>query len=570
MLLEPFTASNFSLPYPYGFTRRQTRVVPVGNLKIGGDNPIVLQSMLTKHTSDTAGCFAEIVSLVAAGCQMVRMSLLNKRDLEHVPELITMLKNEGINVPLVADVHFAAHLAVDACVFFDKIRINPGNYSDRPKNYKQNNNSRSSFDDGYELFKEKLKPLAANLLKYNRSLRIGVNHGSLSTRMIEKFGDSPLGMVESALEALQIMESLNVHNIVLSLKSSNPIVANQAYRLFAARNTGLDAVPLHLGVTEAGSEQIARVKSLCGISHLLLDGIGDTIRISLSEPSENEIEFGLKLINFINSYPKKQSAAVKARYKSLTNYRESNEELIIGDLKIAGSSSVKLGLPTSGALLDADFTFRTDGQKLIFKSLAGAERQLDAANLEIIDFDENFYQLRQHYLERSNTKAVALYLREELAINNFILEAKLAAIVCEGLVDIILVDAKLQADFMLRLADILQALRVKISQTDYVACPSCGRTMFDLAAVTARIKKETAHLKGVKIGILGCIVNGPGEMADSDFGYVGASSGKIDLYLGHKKVKQDIEPDLAVSALIELIKAEGRWVESKEVKVAAD
>ncbi|MBL0690846.1 MAG: (E)-4-hydroxy-3-methylbut-2-enyl-diphosphate synthase [SAR324 cluster bacterium] len=580
------------IDYPLSYTRRVTRTISVKNIKIGSQHPVVIQSMLTSHTTDSLHCLAQIKALTKANCQLIRLSLLHQKDLAAMPELLRLLSNEGIAVPLVADVHFAANLAIGACEFFDKIRINPGNFSDRPKNYRQQIDKKYDFEIGKIKLKERIKPLAEKLNYYKRALRIGVNHGSLSERMMQRYGDSPLAMVESALEMAQIFSEYGVTDIVISLKSSNPLIVQKAYRLFAKRNFGKSALPLHLGVTEAGSDTIGRVKSLCGIGSLLADGIGDTIRVSLTEDSVNEVVFAEGLRTYITTnyrHPKQgmqaaNSSANPITYQGLLDeYRKEHKAYQLGNIELGNKSSLKIGVVAGKTQFlskktTLDFNYELSANKLY---LISDKRKIEANfisqneymhtkgsiknhnNAPICFSDElSIFKIRQLYQQEViNKVSIGLFVSSARGKQDYSLEIKLASLIGEGLLDFILLSDQFTAADGHRLLDVLQATRARLIETDYVACPSCGRTMFDLPAVTKLIKSKTNHLKGVKIGILGCMVNGPGEMADADFGYVGSSAGKIDLYLGHRRVKKNIPTERALIELIDLIKLSGKWVE---------
>lgn len=585
------------IEYPFYYQRRQTRIVKIKNIYVGANFPIILQSMLTCPSSDVFECLSQIKALQKVGCQMVRLSIMHKKDLDTAPQLLALLKNEGIDLPLVADVHFAANLAVAACEFFDKVRINPGNFSDRPKNHQISKHISQDFSEGKLRLAERIKKLAINLKKYNRALRIGVNHGSLSLRMIEKFGDTPLAMVYSALEAAQMFSKEGITNMVVSLKSSNPLVTNIACRLFAALNKGSDAIPLHLGVTEAGNQEIGRAKSLCGIGPLLADGIGDSIRISLTEDSVNEIIFARKVKNFIsqkyaflpdsdrkNLPPADVKNKNQVYIRKAEEYRIQNKSLQLGQIFIGGSSNIKLGLSDDHYLqykdeFLADFAYQFIGddkltlqhanESLPVKILSAAQLSTYAFNVSdktsVCVVNPDVKDLRLILRSKpANTYPVGLLLssKEKADLfDGYYLEVNTAAIISEGLVDFILLPVDATIIELKRLMDILHATRVKLFETDYVACPSCGRTLFDLQIVTNKVKIKTKHLKGIKIGVLGCMVNGPGEMADADFGYVGASRGKIDLYVGQNRIKKNIPAELAVDELIQIIKEQGRWVD---------
>ena len=569
-----------TITYPLYYQRRKTLTVKINKLAIGGDHPLVLQSMLTSHTFHSTRCIEEMKQLISAGCQMIRLAIPARRDLAGMEEIRRLMQEEGIDVPLVADIHYAPHLAIDACEFFEKIRINPGNFSDRSKNSSSRSHQAFDFIEGRERFKERITPLIKILKQKKRALRIGVNQGSLSSRVLQKFGDSPKGMVESALEAVELFAEQDFKNIVVSLKSSNPLVIQKAYRLFCQSLPKDLALPLHLGVTEAGNDTSGRIKSIVGIAPLLFDGIGDTIRISLTEDSSQEIIFAKKfLANF------KQYEAIKFNKKfykaNLETYRVQNTYLQLKDsnnstTQLADASNVKVGKPenlSTEGYFDTDFYYQKKANKFFFtdieKPLLKWNDNLENPKLQdysaiIFDFKNPIRTIRYLYsLAKNFSLPVGLLLPAKNKNTDFSLEIQLACLLGEGILDFLLLDYETSKIQLKRLSYLLQATKTKISRTEFIACPSCGRTLFDLQDVTAKVKAKTNHLKGVKIGIMGCMVNGPGEMADADFGYVGSASGKVDLYLGHKKIYRGILEKDAVDSLIDLIKKEGKWKEAK-------
>ena len=578
-----------NLKYPLVVKRRKTRVVSVGKVKIGGNNPIRIQSMLTNFTRDVTACVKEIRSLANVGCEIIRITVPNRRDLECVPEIRRRMKEEGIDVPLVADIHFAPHLAIDACELFDKVRINPGNFSDRPKNSSSRSYEHFDLEEGFQRMEERLKPLIGKLKRYRKSLRIGVNQGSLSARMIEHFGDTPLGMVESALETLRILERHAYFQCIVSLKSSNPLVVQRANRLLAQR-LPFNSVPFHLGVTEAGNDVIGRVKGLSGIGALLADGIGDTVRFSLTEASVNEIDFAKRFLKYYDSLriaSEIDGAEVKngEDYEiGLTQVRRRHEKATTGDLTFGDSAFAKVGYvnrpPAGSEAFDWDFEAEKKKNALHVGRLR--VRLIDnTADLlenppqadELLGFSLAIPQIEIRKALRENlhlNRPCGAVIPQVFQSDDYAPEIRIAQWVDEGMLDFVLAPENLSGTAFARLALILQATRVKMSETDYVACPSCGRTLFNLERITAKIKRRTKHLKGVKIGIMGCIVNGPGEMADADFGYVGSATGKVDLYLGQDRVKKNIVEEEAVDELIKLIRDNGKWTDPPSESVNAE
>ena len=563
------------LSYPLSYNRVKTREVRIGGLSIGGDHPIYVQSMLTSSTQDVPACLEEIKSLLQVGCRLIRLTVPSKKDLDAVPELRRVLKEEGLDVLLVADIHFSPTLAVEACELFEKVRINPGNFSDRPKN-STGAIDKQEFEEGYARLKEAIRPLAEALKKYGRALRIGVNQGSLSTRMMERYGDSPIGMVQSALEMAELFEEQGLDQLVVSLKSSNPIVVQKAYRLLVDSQRDREVIPMHLGVTEAGDGIMGRIKSLAGIGPLLMDGIGDTIRVSLTEESANEILFANRLLPFILQRNKQAESGQEIWQRPITHQRIQSKTAETGKLQLGGGSPFKIGepdnfnIPQADIQLESDFKYqeseqgkevRMDSLKLLkvnsLKTLNSAS--LDSQYSALILTSKNPTYLLRKYHKNANGKPSKPVGYQVPSKPDYNLLTQLAAVLSEGLLDFLLLPEEIESDDLLSVLYLLQATRMKILVADYIACPSCGRTLFDIQSTTARIKEKTSHLKGIKIGIMGCIVNGPGEMADADFGYVGSGTGKIDLYFGQERVRRGIKEIEAVDKLIELIKEKGFW-----------
>ena len=572
------------IAYPLFYQRRKTKTVWVKDIPIGSEHPIVIQSMLTSQTNSPLCCIQEMKDLKEVGCQIIRLAVPSRKSLEPMPEIRRLMKEEGINVPLTADIHFAPHLAIDSCEFFDKIRINPGNFSDRSKNSTARSKLAFDLEEGKQKFRERIAPLAKKLIKKKLALRIGVNQGSLSSRMLQAYGDTPLGMVESALEAISLFREYHFENIIVSLKSSNPLVVQKAYRLFCQKSSL--PVPLHLGVTEAGDETAGRVKSLVGIAPLLFDGIGDTIRISLTEDSCNEILFAKK---FLSQFSEKQKEVnfskklVPNFLQDLKTYRSHNKPLVFANkTKLADSSNVKIGKLKAQQFsqedfFEIDFDYYQEKEDFFFD---GEEKPLylwkettqkipneksfkeQRYSAFLLTFENPVRSVRFIYQKyKKFSLPIGIMLPAKNLNNDYKLELQLGCLLGEGLLDFLLLHPKTTKTQLVRLSYLLQATKTKISRTEFIACPSCGRTLFNLQEVTAKVKAKTGHLKGVKIGIMGCMVNGPGEMADADFGYVGSATGKVDLYLGHQKIIKGIKEEFAVENLIELIKQEGKWQE---------
>ncbi|MFM7102101.1 MAG: (E)-4-hydroxy-3-methylbut-2-enyl-diphosphate synthase [Verrucomicrobiota bacterium] len=590
-------------PSVWSFSRRPAREVVVGDparggVVIGGHHPVVKQSMITCDTMDTAACVQQTLDLVAVGCQIVRITAPTVKDAANLEHIVRELRARGCPVPLVADIHFKPEAALEAVKWVEKVRVNPGNYADSKKFA-----VKEYTDEGYaaELrrIEEKFTPLVLQARRLGRALRIGTNHGSLSDRIMNRYGDTPLGMVESALEFARICRQHDFHNFVFSMKSSNPKVMIECYRLLAARleQEGPDwNYPLHLGVTEAGEGEDGRIKSAIGIGALLTDGLGDTIRVSLTKDSPREIAVCHDLLAQLPALAPPATDAL-ARRSELTGSvlpwdpfvyrRRESAEADLGDLRCGGEQLVRVVVTQA--------TFDKVAPRLSPKADVKPEGIHEDLNLLELDPTQpigigqipcdtqlvtvkdgvalppitafRLLAVQLHRLGRRNPILLKDCLNFEaapLTPEAALLRASvnLGALLADGLGDAILVRGESGAGQSLRLAfNILQAAGCRSFKTDYVACPSCGRTLFNLQTVTARIKARTDHLKGVKIAIMGCIVNGPGEMADADFGYVGGAPNKINLYVGKKPVKFNIPEGEAVERLVDLIREHGKWVE---------
>lgn len=579
---------------PFFYHRRKTREVVVGDparggVVIGGDNPVVMQSMLTCDTMDTAESVKQTLDLVAVGCQIVRITAPTVKDAANLQNIVTELRARGCNVPIVADIHFKPDAAMEAAKWVEMVRINPGNYADSKKFA-----IKEYTDDQYaaelKRIEEKFTPLVLLCKQLGRAMRIGTNHGSLSDRIMNRFGDTPLGMVESALEFARIARKNDFHNFKFSMKSSNPKVMIECYRLLVARldQEGPDwNYPVHLGVTEAGDGEDGRIKSAIGIGSLLCDGLGDTIRVSLTEDSPREIEVCRDLLAQIPKLANLGSARfdIQPSFDPFTFTRRQTSEV-----ELAGG--VKCGAEQTVRVVVTNATWEKVAPKISPKADVKPEAIYEDLNVFEVDptrdFDINCdtqlvtvkdgvalpsitaFRLLAAKLKRLGRNNPIL-LKDCLNFESVPLEPKIAllrasvligSLLADGIGDAILIRGESGAGQSLRLAfNILQAAGCRSFKTDFVACPSCGRTLFNLQTVTARIKSRTEHLKGVKIAIMGCIVNGPGEMADADFGYVGGAPGKINLYVGKKAIKFNIPETEAVDRLVDLIKDHGKWVE---------
>ncbi len=562
----------------------------VGNVGIGGDNPIRVQSMITCDTMDTEASIQQTIELADAGCEIVRITAPTVKDARNLEHIVKGLRERGCNVPIVADIHFKPEAAMEAAKWVDKVRINPGNYADSKKFV-----IREYTDEQYaaELarIRERFSPLVELCKKRGIAVRIGTNHGSLSDRILNRYGDTPLGMVESALEFARIARDLNYHDLVFSMKASNPKVMIAAYRLLVARLSELGPdwnYPLHLGVTEAGEGEDARIKSAIGIGSLLADGIGDTIRVSLTEDSPHEIPVAKALIENIRktSNAQRPTPNIQLSFDPFSYQRRTTEMIERDGLKLGGAELIRVVVRQANFDKIAHKIDRMGDYKpeIVYENANVIEvdpRDEDAITKINAERTAQFVTVRDD-VDLAAIPAFRLLAARLQARHPFLLKDELrrkkeekdfletlltastniGSLVCDGIGDAILVQGEEAPGQALRLSyNILQAAGARIFKTDYVACPSCGRTLFNLQTTTAKIKAATSHLKGVKIAIMGCIVNGPGEMADADFGYVGGAPGKVNLYVGKTAVKFNIPEAEAVNRLQDLIREHGKWIE---------
>ena len=571
-------------------SRRPSREVKTGRTAIGGENPVRVQSMLTSDTMDTAACVKETLGLAQAGCEIVRITAPTVKDARNLEAIRDTLRAAGCEVPLVADIHFKPDAALEAAKWVDKVRINPGNFADSKKFH-----IREYTDIEYAAeisrIRERFAPLVALCKDRGVSMRIGTNHGSLSDRIMNRFGDTPLGMVESALEFARIARELDYHDFVFSMKASNPKVMIQAYRLLVARLDKLEHAegggwnyPIHLGVTEAGDGEDGRIKSAIGIGSLLADGIGDTIRVSLTEDSEHEIPVA-QALEKIAAARKPMPTLPAWPFDPFSYARRTSSVLQVGEYQIGGTEIVRVVV--SQAAYDKvahkiaglgdykpELIIENCGLVEIDPRDAAAVAQVNASPVPLfVTIPDSCdlpvigaYRLLASLIEAHHPillKDTFTHSPSTDFVDNLLNAAtNIGSLLCDGIGDAVLVQGEAAPGQSLRIAyNTLQAAGVRIFKTDYVACPSCGRTLFNLQATTARIKIATSHLKGVKIAIMGCIVNGPGEMADADFGYVGGAPGKVNLYVGKTPVKFNIPQTEAVDRLVDLIREHGRWVE---------
>jgi len=619
------------------YKRWSTRVVRVGDIEIGGDNPIRIQSMTTTDTMDTNATINQSIRMIEAGCEIVRITAPSNRDAENLKNIKEGLLKKGYKTPIVADIHFTPSAAEIAAKIVEKVRINPGNYVDRKK-FKTYDYSEDSYKKEIDRIREKFLPLIKICKEYKTAIRIGTNHGSLSDRIMSHYGDTPHGMVESAMEFLRIANEANFHDIVLSMKASNTHVMVQAYRLLVKSMVEENMnYPLHLGVTEAGEAEDGRIKSAVGIGSLLEDGLGDTIRVSLTEEPEFEIPVCKMILEkySINSDSRSDDPEIKTidydpffykkrRTNKILNIGAEEVPIVIGDLskfnEIKYSDLGQFGYLYSEKSdkwhisdLAVDFLFIGQNTinfeipgtlKIIYKNSSLKKEnyyklysynEVSQINPKIVSFlecglkddfydkiidlpncivvlssssEQNLAQQRKVFINCMKLKIEnPIIIRRNygsMGNNKFLLKSAtdIGGLQIDGFGDGIWFERLNNLNFTNETAfGILQASRTRISKTEYISCPSCGRTLFDLQETTAKIRSKTSHLKGLKIGIMGCIVNGPGEMADADYGYVGTGTGKISLYKGQEVVKKHIDSDKAVNALIKLIKDNSDWVE---------
>ena len=626
------------------YSRFKTREVMIGGIGFGGNNPIRVQSMTTTDTMDTIATVEESIRMIKAGCELVRITAPSKKDAENLKNIKEELLKRGYNTPIVADIHFTPNAAEIAAKIVEKVRVNPGNYADKKK-FEEIEYTDKTYQDELNRIREKFTPLVKICKEHGTAMRIGTNHGSLSDRILSRYGDTPKGMVESAMEFLRICRDENYHEIILSMKASNTRVMVQAYRLLVAEMIKESMnYPLHLGVTEAGEAEDGRIKSAVGIGALLEDGIGDTIRVSLTEAPEHEMPVAFNLLkNFTNRNNSQKIKDIaknplnpfeysRRKTNKVKNIGGNNVPIVISNLKrknkIKPSSFFPLGYQYSVPLdkwnindQATDYIFLDDKKinfeipgtlRLIYNfkfwkknqegyPLLNSDEYLNNNKLsKEINFIEIYFknlcedlftkitkdptavlivktdninglaEQRRIFIEliNRNIKTPVIIRRDynqldakHLQLNS---SSDVGGLLIDGLGDGITINNNKEGESLhinSTAFGILQASRTRISKTEYISCPSCGRTLFDLQETTAKIRKVTDHLKGVKIGIMGCIVNGPGEMADADYGYVGTRPGKITLYKEKTVVKKNIDEELAVDALIDLIKEHGDWVE---------
>lgn len=597
--------------------RFKTREVKVGCVGVGGDNPIRIQSMTTSDTRDATATAEQIVRLADAGCEIARVTVQGKKEADSCEQIKDILVKKGYDIPLVADIHFYPPAAMRVVDFVDKVRVNPGNYIDKRASFKVIEYDDKTYAEEIQRIQEGFSPLVEKCIRLKRAMRIGVNHGSLSDRIMSRYGDTPFGMVESALEFARVCRDLGYHDFMFSMKASNTLVMIEAYRLLVAKMVELGwDYPLHLGVTEAGDGEDGRVKSAIGTGSLLLDGIGDTIRVSLTEDPWCEIDPCQRLKVLAHEYHKQQFSRVyvsnrKKRAISIPSHlplhRDGSVYLAVTEKEILEESfytdigcRLEFGAPqkTQGSVDHLILQEQVSNPKVIAKLALLSKEGIGSDPVThvaveaphtwdaIIRAKPSFVVLHLKpkqmplgrsffdYLAQNNVHIpVILSFDDTRSFDDLVISAsaELGALLTDGCGEGVAIEGPYSAKARAALSfNILQGCRRRSSKTEYIACPGCGRTLFGLQEVTQKIRKHTAHLPGVKIAVMGCIVNGPGEMADADFGYVGSRPGKIDLYVGKACVEKNIDTDVACERLIDLIKSHGRWVEPEvQTSVAA-
>lgn len=642
------------------YSRRKTVPVRVGDVIIGGDSPIVVQSMTTVDTLDTLGSVEQCIRMIEAGCELIRITAPSIKEAENLKNIKEELRKRGYATPLVADIHFTPNAAEVAARIVEKVRINPGNYADKKK-FEIIEYTDSSYQEELDRIRTRFLPLVKICKENGTAMRIGTNHGSLSDRIMSRYGDTPLGMVESALEFLRICEDQKYHDIVISMKSSNTQVMVQAYRLLVQKlnQGGFKPYPLHLGVTEAGEAEDGRIKSAVGIGTLLEDGLGDTVRVSLTEDPEFEAPVAKALIdryakrsaheviNPIKQYPIEPFQYQKRNTFEVFNTGGANVPRVIVDISkieaIQDREMKQVGhfyLPEldKWKMNDQGCDFVYSGANSIPFMLPNGMKEIQNASIWLLSPDQvnkfpvfelkefelaNRFHKELNFLEITDlqiAEAIALikerkdtvlilktanqhgmpalrrafvslldskiqtpvitkiaYNSQSQDLTTLYAATDVGGLLVDGLGDGIFISlekvSSLERDSILNQIKlhnsvsfgVLQAARTRMSKTEYISCPSCGRTLFDLQITTAMIRKRTDHLKGVKIGIMGCIVNGPGEMADADYGYVGSGKGKITLYKGKEVMKKSVASEKAVDELINIIKEDGKWIEPEMI-----
>ena len=561
----------------FNYRRRHSSTVQIGNVPLGGDNPIRIQSMTSTSTLDTDASVAQCRRIFDAGADYVRLTAQGVREAHNIGEIRAALHAAGYTKPLVADIHFNPKAAFEAAATTDKVRINPGNFVDAARTFKKLEYTDKEYAAELEKIRRAVVPFLAICREHHTAVRLGVNHGSLSDRIMSRYGDTPAGMVESAMEYLRIFREENFNDVAISIKASNTVIMVETVRHLVAEMDREDMhYPLHLGVTEAGDGEDGRIKSAVGIGTLLAEGIGDTVRVSLSEEPELEIPVARKLVDYITAregHAPISGCFAKAYNRIAPERRPTNAVGSIGGQNVPIVATTLCPADVAAIATKPDF-FLSDVNWKAVDASAKAEGFSDDDVLLLTSHHANPVGEIEAFIHRlwdNGCKApVVVRMRYDNADEEDVqvkAGADFGALLLNGLVDGIVLDAPNlpnNADAVAYSFGILQAARRRTTKTEYISCPSCGRTLYDLQHAVKEIKAATSHLKGLKIGIMGCIVNGPGEMADADYGYVGAAVGKVSLYKGKECVERNVPQDVALTHLIDLIKANGDWTEPKQ------
>lgn len=561
----------------FNYRRRHSSTVQIGNVPLGGDNPIRIQSMTSTSTLDTDASVAQCRRIFDAGADYVRLTAQGVREAHNIGEIRAALHAAGYTKPLVADIHFNPKAAFEAAATTDKVRINPGNFVDAARTFKKLEYTDEEYAAELEKIRRAVVPFLAICREHHTAVRLGVNHGSLSDRIMSRYGDTPAGMVESAMEYLRIFREENFNDVAISIKASNTVIMVETERRLVAEmdREGMH-YPLHLGVTEAGDGEDGRIKSAVGIGTLLAEGIGDTVRVSLSEEPELEIPVARKLVDYITAregHAPISGCFAKAYNRIAPERRPTNAVGSIGGQNVPVVATALSPADVAAIATKPDF-FLSDVNWKAVDASAKSEGFSDDDVLLLTSHHANPVGEIEAFIHRlwdNGCKAPVVVRMSYDDANEEDVQVKagadFGALLLNGLVDGIVLDAPNlpnNADAVAYSFGILQAARRRTTKTEYISCPSCGRTLYDLQHAVKEIKAATSHLKGLKIGIMGCIVNGPGEMADADYGYVGAAVGKVSLYKGKECVERNVPQDVALTHLIDLIKANGDWTEPKQ------
>lgn len=561
----------------FNYRRRHSSTVQIGNVPLGGDNPIRIQSMTSTSTLNTDASVAQCRRIFDAGADYVRLTAQGVREAHNIGEIRAALHAAGYTKPLVADIHFNPKAAFEAAATTDKVRINPGNFVDAARTFKKLEYTDEEYAAELEKIRRAVVPFLAICREHHTAVRLGVNHGSLSDRIMSRYGDTPAGMVESAMEYLRIFREENFNDVAISIKASNTVVMVETVRRLVAEMDREDMhYPLHLGVTEAGDGEDGRIKSAVGIGTLLAEGIGDTVRVSLSEEPELEIPVARKLVDYITAregHAPISGCFAKAYNRIAPERRPTNAVGSIGGQNVPVVATALSPADVAAIATKPDF-FLSDVNWKAVDASAKSKGFSDDDVLLLTSHHANPVGEIEAFIHRlwdNGCKAPVVVRMSYDDANEEDVQVKagadFGALLLNGLVDGIVLDAPNlpnKADAVAYSFGILQAARRRTTKTEYISCPSCGRTLYDLQHAVKEIKAATSHLKGLKIGIMGCIVNGPGEMADADYGYVGAAVGKVSLYKGKECVERNVPQDVALTHLIDLIKANGDWTEPKQ------